>query len=394
MRRQSKHFFNSSTLLDPQIYTDDLVAATGFGRKEGESIEGWGTVASNPYLIENAAQFKYFVEEINRDSKSLLSYKGAYFRLTTDICIATSVWTPIGISSSSSFRGFLDGGKHTISGELKGGSRAFGLFGFVRGGVITNLHISATLLQTSTSLFTGIVAGYGDNIFVEDCVVSGSIKGESCSQAVGGLLGVLFGATSMVRGSLFSGVIDLIYVGSNTYLYAGGIVGNFTSGTLTGCSMSGRLSMMASLKSLYLYAGGIAGVASSSVTRCVNGGSVFAKGSIANIGGVVGAVNLTTVALLYCVNRGELRGSSPSVNRIGGLVGENFGTIHASHNYGRIAVNDKVKSTVGGLIGHNTASGQIYTCCNDHALEQYSCVGSGVLDMRLCTNKEHKEFLV
>ena len=96
------------------------------------SFSGGSGTAEDPYQISTAEDMFALANAVNQDK---VSYEGSYFRLTKDIDLGNTPWTPIGDSASAEGRQFLgsfDGGGYTISGlEVDVSSGYVGLFGVV-----------------------------------------------------------------------------------------------------------------------------------------------------------------------------------------------------------------------------------------------------------------------
>ena len=117
------------------------------------------------------------------------------------------------------------------------------------------------------------------------------------------------------------------------------------------------------------YVGGIAGQNNGTVTNCYNTGAVNSSGNW--VGGVVG-YNGSSASVENCYNTGEVGGVSGSES-VGGVVGDNSGTVKNCYN------TDAVSGSgiyVGGVVGSN--SGTVENCYNTDKVSGNRSVGGVV----------------
>jgi hypothetical protein len=205
---------------------------------------------------------------------------GSLFSLTSDINLAGITLTPIG-GESINFTGVFNGNLHAISNATINlpSSDYVGLFGYVGiGGQIKNLRVvNANIVGWSD--VGGLVGyNYGD---LTTCGTTGSVAGTMTNSSVGtvgGLVGLNYGnLTSCYSTATVSGKTRIAGLAGTNY------------GTITACYATGSVSG-------YRYVAGLVGRA--------EGGSIicsYAAGSV-----------------------------TATKDSYGGLVGENFGEIHAS----------------------------------------------------------------
>ena len=232
---------------------------------------GSGT-QNDPYLIENAQNLAYLCNGVGNG----YTYSNKYFRLTTDINLASIAWTPIG-DATHSFCGKFDGNNHFINNMVISGSfTCKGLFGSTGNGFsCENLTINITI--TSTGGSSGGIVGTAFGPFnISNCHVQGSIKG-SCS---GGIMGGLSGATS--------------------YNYSGSQIYNcYNEASITSTGTSG----------------------------------VSSTSAISSAGGIVGSLTCSSVLLNKCYNKGSISASSTSsVSQTHAQSGGIVGKINYSNN--------------------------------------------------------------
>ncbi len=259
---------------------------------------GSGT-ESDPYQISNVTQ----LQKMNEDLDS-------HYELVNDIdASVTKDW--------NDGKGFkpIGNGNHTFTGTLDGqGYSVIGLY--------IHRPESDDIGPFGIGLF-GYLGGSGslDNIAIIDANVSGSNQ-------VGGLVGNNDGAIN--NSYAIADVSGVIRVG--------GLVG-YNSGTVNNSYASGNVSGD-------WHIGGLVGnnahgtVKNSYATGDVSGDKVNIK---QNVGGLVGTNQYSIV------NNSYATGNVSGVDEVGGLVGENGGTVTNSYATGDVNGNENV----GGLVGIN-----------------------------------------
>lgn len=321
-----------------KTFSNGMQPTQDFGAGSGD-----GSSETTPYLITNAAELKYFMEQVNKGtSAGGTDYYGKYIKLTTDIYVTADVWTPIGTSYYTPFKGHFDGNGHTIYGKLhattteQSDDTDFGFFGYLYDATVQNLNMNAEVTGGTTSgnyYRTGSIVGDGDGSNVKKCHNYGKVTGgKSTAQ------------TS----------------------WTGGIAGTCTA--ITDCSNHGEVT--GGTGGTYCDTGGIAGGSftnSYTITNCVNDGKITAGISNANYpntGGIAGS----NYSLSDCTNYGEVTSpDTPNGFSLGGIIGYlTGGTMHTCLNVGTIkkATTSARAKYAGGLAGGN--SGAIYSC-NTHA---------------------------
>ena len=207
------------------------VELTSYGEVEltATGLSGAGT-SNSPYLIRTESDLL----ELSKSTDA--SFLSAYFQLQNDITLTTDNWSPIGINTSTPFKGTFDGNGHKINNvSIPENSYSYaGLFGVVTG-TIKNLGVSSDIAGCSTA---GALAGYVNEGTIEYCYSSGAVS--STSGNTGGLIGYIRNAT----------VHDCYSVATstNTDGSVGGLVGHmrsydvctirdcYATGTVTGSS--------------------------------------------------------------------------------------------------------------------------------------------------------------
>ena len=223
----------------------------------------------------------------------------------------------------------------------------------------------------------GICGGYSNTEVTEvmgtiqNCENNGAVTsitsgGDGNTCVAGGILGV---GSSRIEGCHNRGSV----LGAN---YAGGIVGNIRSGTITDCTNS------AEVMAYYQYAGGVCGHASGtvSISECINSGSIkindtSAKG-FTGLGGICGGGSIPgmQISIVNCYNRGDLTGSQESpddIMNIGGIFGRvsksisHYIYIRNCCNAGTITCNSSIGEVeIGGVCGTTTSGGTDFQVLN------------------------------
>ena len=215
--------------------------------------------AANITVIRNASQLQNINNKLD----------GNYI-LSSDIDLSSIAnWTPIG-NSSNPFTGIFNGNGYTISGlsVFSDQPEEIGLFGYVSGGTIKNLH------------------------------VSGSIKSE---------LGD--------------------FSGEFVFAYAGGIAGNILNSTIEQCSFSGTVSCSVG-NCCYSRAGGITTAVSSTLRNCYSDANVYAFSKGVNVMAAGICVWSDYTVIDKCYFAGTVKGETNSgYCYVGGINASGGGTI-------------------------------------------------------------------
>ena len=267
------------------------------------------------------------------------AYWGVSLRLVTDIDMPAG-WTPINLAM------VLDGGGHAISGLRDS------LFGTIDGGTVRNLRlvnvdIDITSVGPPVPPVGALARVNARGSTVENVSVSGSVSGVS---EVGGILGRNY---DTVRNVSVSGTV------TGTQNTVGGVVGrNMITGDLPGIIENSTVTATVRGPTTI---GGIAGGNQGTVRTSSAAGLVDATGAgISDAGGVVGN-NSDTGTVENSFATASVIGAGPSV---GGVVGNNLGTVRNSFATGDVSGGNNV----GGIVGQNAASGT--TIENSVALNQ------------------------
>ena len=243
---------------------------------------------SSPFIIMTEAQLKKFAESVNDGA----TYEGQYIQLGDDIQL-TENWSPMG-----TFSGTFDGQNHSVTHlNITNGTSYTGFFSHLSGATVRNLKIEHATITCGADCWVGVIAGRADNSTVENCTVSGTITANNVGTSQSGNHGVAAaGVVEYAYQSTISNTTSTVNITVSTtdeIAYAGGIACEVNGTDITGCTNTGSLS--ASSSTGYSYVGGIAAYMknSSSITACVNNGTVQSGGSsaaYATAGGIVGGI--------------------------------------------------------------------------------------------------------
>lgn len=356
------------------------------------SGSGSGT-ESDPYLILNPIQLNQL--------RNYLGKSGVYFKLMADIDLTEYLedenpsqgWQPVG-TSSTPFKGILDGNGKTVSGLWinRSSSNYVGFFGNLNGGTVKNLTLKGTSINGSS--YVGLLSGNSGTVI--DCAFSGKVNGVSnvggcvgCNgnftrvlstvdvsgteNYVGGISGAdadINNCTlinNYVRGHNYVGGICGYYNGSgkaltNAYAYTdiegnnyvGGIAGrianvkyNSYSRSIIDCGYIGDIIANS-------YVGGICGEHSSKseINRCFAVGSIMAGSDY--VGGLVGYSDGTYNGLNETIDQSYFSGNIAGGNYIGGIVGKKYmGLISKCYAYATISGTKYVGGVFGDASGYN-----------------------------------------
>ena len=300
--------------------------------------------------------------------RNFLNKPGVYFKMMEDIDLTEFIedeytsggWQPIG-TTSSPFKGILDGNGKTISGLFidRNSTDNVGLFSYVSGVTVKDLNLIVNIKGRKN---VGALIGQqnGDNTY-SNIVVEGSINGQ---ENVGGLVG-----EDLIRSNnKFSNITAIVNVKASGNS-VGGLVGHavvsyFTSckvinSIITGNNYVGGFSGEYGLHSNCIfvgsitgdsYVGGLSGYYSGAYNSCVIG-DINATGNY--VGGMIGkdiSYNISN-----CYFSGHISGS----DYIGGIIGGLFSGGNVIINYANADI--KGNKSVGGICGHQN-TGTITQC--------------------------------
>jgi hypothetical protein len=288
------------------------------------SYDGGNGEPNDPYQIYTAQQFAsiaYYLEHYDE-----------HFILTNDIDLSTispDEITPIG-SIIIPFTGSFLGNGHTIMNLncMAKGQDFIGLFGYIgQNGYVEDLQL--VNVSVTGNEYVGGLVGYNLGS-IDQCSVTGTVKG---NDKVGGLVGLAgFDAGPITRCST-----DVQITGS---WYVGGLVGCNWSGAILACYSNSSVVGLS-------YVGGLVGL---NRNRRFSSQSSQAYGQIGPPPGTIPYPTITSIS--SCYSTGYVEGH----HKVGGLAGENGGSIQFSYSSSRVVEANTayfLESIIGGLVGEN-----------------------------------------
>ncbi|MDR2889480.1 MAG: hypothetical protein LBV33_06550 [Lachnospiraceae bacterium] len=289
---------------------------------------GSGT-SDDPYLISTVNQYKMIRLEMT-----------GHFRLSADIDFKKESLTPIG-TDLKPFSGGLDGDDHTLRNFVISTTTSYaGLFGYMKDATVKDLIIEGAEIRQGNLLYTGALSGYLNNCTVENIILkdinlsggsfNGSLSGYADQGSISGCS--VIGKLSIVGSSERNGglvgrtvgtrVSDCLVSAEGSVTgarFTGGLIGEMSSGTIEKCAAVINVKAPS-------FVGGLIGYAVGSATTPVKVEQCFAMGNVTdgiNIGGLLGSIEYGGINNCYAV--GQVKPSSDSVYA-GGLVGKNSNT--------------------------------------------------------------------
>jgi len=267
----------------------------------------------------------------------------SHYLLTQDIDASATapsgnladVWGGRGFATiggtAAPFTGSVHGQGHSIDGLhiLRGSNNNIGLFGFIENATLQDFNLTNATIEGFN--YVGALAGYAMRSQINNVAVSGSVTG---NQYVGGMVG--YGADVQIDTASSAGSVR-----GNTVV--GGLLGDSASSTILRNSQSS-----ATVSGTSHYVGGLAGRigVGGRVEQSQASGTVsVAQDVMHSVGGLVGENNgsITASSASGTVQGGRI---------MGGLVGNNNGSIASSHATGNVTG----LGALGGLVGENHGS--------------------------------------
>ena len=226
--------------------------------KKIETDTSWYDGSKEKFTLSDAADLFGFAKLVNEGNK----FSGKTVELAADIDLTGYVWTPIG--SGKHFAGTFNGNNHKVIGMsvFAAGIDYAGLFGFVSGGTVQNVHVVGKVTAMDVGCVGGIVGQVGANSVVQNCLSEVTVTATGKSTAVGGVVGTSVGTINLCWNK------EAVAAGN---AFVGGVVGN---GNAKNCANFGKVKSESN-------AGGIAGkgkVENSYNLGDVTGDKTFTKG--------------------------------------------------------------------------------------------------------------------
>ncbi|UCF44158.1 MAG: hypothetical protein JSV99_04365 [Planctomycetota bacterium] len=348
---------------------------------DGNGVEG------DPYQIWTAED----MQAIGADS----NYWDVHFKLMTDIDLvgySESNFNLIGIDWNDFFSGTFDGDGHSISNfnYTFSGPYNMGLFRYVSGSsaLIRNVTLIDPNTNAGTADDTGILIGRIRNgATVSNChIQNGQIVANNGNGTIGGLAG--FNSGNIIDSSANVTVTGYGNVGGSVGL--GGLVG-FNAGIITNCYVAGVVD------GNDYWAGGLVGLNNDNgvISHCYatasvegmhyvggltgeNWGSISdsnASGNVTGTWSTGGLVGFNRGSIARCHSQTNVTGD----HEVGGLVGASYtGSISDCYATGDVLGGTAGSDDVGGFIGRT--SDPILNCYADCNVTGANCVGGFVGD--------------
>ncbi len=300
------------------------------------AFSGGNGTAANPYQIST----REHLESVSSDPNA---YYSSSYILVNDIDLAGITYLEPLIAPDTSTSNGFQGAKFTGSFNGNGfainnltisttDSECVGLFGYIgSGAVIANLSVNNVNITGGKNI-AGLV-GRNDYGTINACYSTGTVAATGCS---GGLVGYNY------YGTISQSASTCGVTGGNA---VGGLIGDNRYGIISLCYSTGAIS------GTDRYVGGLLGLSSGgTVSFCYSTGTVHGTGN--SIGGLMGMNS--GGQLTSCYSTGAVNGA----NKVGGLAGENYGTVSFCYTTGAVTGNTEV----GGLFGYNAKSTTVSSC--------------------------------
>lgn len=208
-------------------------AATTTDTWDGTTVDtSWHNTTDTAFTIDTAAKLAGLSSIVNAGTDN---FSGDTVTLAANINLADKAWTPIGTSSTYSFKGTFDGAGYTISNlKIESTAQYVGMFGYVSvAGTIKNVVLESpdvTTSYSSANASVGALAGYCSGTGnIEYCAVrNGSVSTPSstCASTYSGLGGVV--GCHNTSGNVIGcyNYMTAVSTKDNTMTRCGGVVGS------------------------------------------------------------------------------------------------------------------------------------------------------------------------
>lgn len=203
----------------------------------------WYDDAATTFELSSAEELAGLSVLVNEEGKS---FAGKTVTLAADVDLDGNLWTPVGQTGATEFKGVFDGQNHTISNLLidssaeTGGHYSSGLFGWIEsnGQDITVKNLVIDGAEVTGHHNVAVVAGYleGDslveNVTVKNAVVTCTLaNADANGDKVGGIAGYAAGEVRIKNCTVSDSAID---AGRD----AGQVVGAAKTQVVVDCSAS------------------------------------------------------------------------------------------------------------------------------------------------------------
>lgn len=306
--------------------------------KLNSKIPGSGT-SNDPYVIDNPAQFKTFVEGVNSLTDS--RYNSSYFVLNSDLDFNGYLIDIIGSKiNQNHFSGHFDGQNHTISNfKLNEKDGICGLFGYLITAEVVNLNIKTNLSVIPTNdnyNLIGALVSYNIGSDIINCSFDGEISvqndlAKGSNVYVGGLVGYMqsYSTTNSASLNYSFANANIKSIGTTEISSAGGLVGYLFGTTEAVPAYIYNSYFNGNIKGRCIVSGGIVGTMDkyTAVSECYSKGSIEAVSNSRNTsaGAIVG-LSKNENAVNYCFSTASLVSSNPDEKTY--LKGTIIGSAH------------------------------------------------------------------
>ena len=330
---------------------------------DGSIAEGFASgdgTEANPYIIETAAQFAYFGDQITNGKDEFIK---KFVKLNNDLDLNNIEWTPIGRNNTSEFAGTFDGGYNKIYNlKITQKEDFLGLFSFLDG-KIKNFGIESGIIEQNSDSANNNVGALVSNSrgTITNCYNKAKVIG-GCA---GGITGVNNGTISNCynEGEIISKITSSGKAGG----IAGVLGANSSNAKISNCYNRANITSMGG------HAGGIVGQSTTATTteNSYNYGHIKAPDDVGGITGCAEAYQNYNYTR-NCYNLGKVEGTSENSNDVGGVVGYAQREIKNCYNSGELLVNQKSKgNNVGGILAYSNSA----TLTNNYYLTGTAKVG-------------------
>ena len=332
---------------------------------DGSIAEGFASgdgTEANPYIIETAAQFAYFGDQITNGKGD---FRKKFVKLNNDLDLNNIEWTPIGGDNINGkrFYGTFDGEYNKIYNLKVTQKESFaGLFSLL-GGEIKNLGIESGILEQNSDSANNDIGALVSNSrgTITNCYNKAKVIG-GCA---GGITGVNNGTISNCynEGEIISKITSSGMAGG----IAGALGANSSNAKISNCYNRANITSMGG------HAGGIVGQSTSATTteNSYNYGHIKAPDDVGGITGCAEAYQNYNYTR-NCYNLGKVEGTSENSNDVGGVVGYAQREIKNCYNSGELLVNQNSKANdVGGILAYSNSA----TLTNNYYLTGTAKVG-------------------
>ena len=330
---------------------------------DGSIAEGFASgdgTEANPYIIETAAQFAYFGDQITNGKDEFIK---KFVKLNNDLDLNNIEWTPIGRNNTSEFAGTFDGGYNKIYNlKITQKEDFLGLFSFLDG-KIKNFGIESGIIEQNSDSANNNVGALVSNSrgTITNCYNKAKVIG-GCA---GGITGVNNGTISNCynEGEIVSKITSSGSAGG----IAGSLGANSSNAKISNCYNRANITSMGG------HAGGIVGQSKTATTteNSYNYGHIKAPDDVGGITGCAEAYQNYNYTR-NCYNLGKVEGTSENSNDVGGVVGYAQREIKNCYNSGELLVNQNSKANdVGGILAFSNSA----TLTNNYYLAGTAKVG-------------------